>query len=334
MKKLWLGSAILLAAMPALGQSVDELKRQLADKEAETQRLRERIQVLEREVTPRRIKQAKAREALPEDSQEAREDSNRALERALVRESGLLLPARRFEVEPNVVYSHSTASANNFRRDAYGPGLALRAGLPWRSQIDVSVPYVFERRRSAGIKTDDNGIGDFTLGVSHQILNERASVPGVIGSLSYTASTGKNTLYENATPVALGSGFNSLQASLTAVKRVDPLVFFGSYSFAHAFSENRGGAKVELGNSHGFRLGTALATGPDTSLRAAFNVTYYDTTKVGGVDIAGSDDPAALLEFGSSVVLSERTALDVLVGAGLTSNAPKYRVTVALPIRF
>lgn len=331
MNKFWLGSAILLASLPAFGQSVEELKRQLAEKEAETQRLRERIQVLEREVTPQRIKQSKARETLPED---AREDSNRALERALVRESGLLLPRGRFEVEPNVVYSHSTASANNFRRDAYGPGLALRAGLPWRSQIDVSLPYVFERRRSAGVKTDDSGIGDFTLGISHQILNERSSVPGVIGSLAYTASTGKNTLYDNATPVALGSGFDSLQASLVAIKRVDPLVFFGSYSFAHDFSENRGGTRVEPGNSHGFRIGTALATGPDTSLRAAFNVTYYDTTKVGGVEVSGSEDPSALLEFGSSVVLTERTALDVLVGAGLTRNAPKYRISFALPIRF
>lgn len=331
MKHFWLGSAIFLTSTPLLAQSVEELKQRLAEKEAETQQLRERIQVLEREVTPRRIKQAKAPESMPE---VAREDSNRALERALVRENGQLLPAGRFELEPNLVYSHSTASANNFRRDAYGPGLALRAGLPWRSQLDVTLPFVFERRRSAGTTTDDSGIGDVTLGVSHQILNERASAPGLIGSLSYTESTGKNTLFENTTPVALGSGFDSLQASLTAIKRVDPLVFFGSYSFAHAFPENRSGANVDLGNSHGLRFGTALATGPDTSLRAAFNVIYYDATRIDGVEIAGSDDPAALMEFGSSVVLSERTALDVLIGAGLTRNAPKYRINVALPIRF
>lgn len=331
MKKSWMGGAALLAALPAFGQSVEELKRLLVEKEAETRQLRERIQILEREVTPHRIKQAKSVQATPED---AREDSNRALERALVRESGMLLPSGRFEVEPNLVYSHSTAATNAFRRDAYGPGLVIRAGLPRRVQIDLTLPYVFERRRSAGLTSDASGIGDVTLGVSHQIMAERASVPGLVGSLAYTASTGKNTLFENAMPVALGSGFRTVQASLTAIKRVDPLVFFGSYSFTHAFAANHGGLRVDPGNSHGLRFGTALATSPDTSLRAAFNVTFYDTTNVGGVALAESDDPLALLEVGGSVVISERTALDVLVGAGLTRNAPDYRITVALPIRF
>ncbi|HYD95282.1 MAG TPA: transporter [Noviherbaspirillum sp.] len=331
MKKMWMGGAALLAALPALGQSVEELKRQLAEKEAETRRLRERIQILEREVTPHRIKQAKGAQAMPED---AREDSNRALERALVRENGVLLPPGRFEIEPNLVYSHSTAAANAFRRDAYGPALVVRAGLPGRSQIDLSLPYVFERRRSAGLTTDASGIGDVTLGVSHQFMAERASLPGLIGSLAYTASTGKNTVFESAAPVALGSGFRTLQASLTAIKRVDPLVFFGSYSFSHAYAADYDGLKVDPGNSHGLRFGTALATGPNTSLRAAFNVTYYDSTKVGGVPLEASEDPSALLELGGSVVLSERTALDVLVGAGLTGNAPDYRITVALPVRF
>lgn len=331
MRKIWVAGVALLTALPALGQSVDELKRKLAEKEAEVRQLRERIQVLEREVTPQRIKQAKGAPAMPED---AREDSNRALERALVRESGVLLPAGRFEVEPNLVYSHSTATANAFRRDAYGPGLVMRAGLPWRSQIDVSLPYVFERRRSAGLTTDASGIGDVTLGISHQIMAERASTPGLIGTLAYTASTGKNTVFENATPVALGSGFRTVQASLTAIKRVDPLVFFGNYSFSHASAAHYRGLKVDPGNSHGVRFGTALATGPNTSLRAAFNLTYFDSTKVGGVAIEGSEDPSALLELGGSVVLGERTALDVLLGAGLTRNAPDYRITVALPVRF
>ncbi|HZW13354.1 MAG TPA: hypothetical protein VFF81_09220 [Noviherbaspirillum sp.] len=331
MKKIWMGGAALLLALPALGQSVEELKRQLAEKEIETRRLRERIQVLEREVTPHRIKQEKGLQATPE---EAREDSNRALERALVRENGVLLPSGRFEVEPNLVYSHSTASTNAFRRDAYGPALVLRAGLPGRSQIDVSIPYVFERRRNAGVTTDDSGIGDVTLGVSHQFMAERTSMPGLIGSLSYTASTGKNTLFENATPVALGSGFDTVQASLTAIKRVDPLVFFGSYGFSHAYAEHYGGLRIDPGNSHSLRFGTALATGPNTSLRAAFNVAFYESTRVGGVKVAASDDPSALLELGGSLVLSERTALDVLVGAGLTRNAPDYRITVALPVRF
>jgi hypothetical protein len=65
-----------------------------------------------------------------------------------------------------------------------------------------------------------------------------------------------------------------------------------------------------------------------------FNLTYFDSTTLGGVPIAGSSDPAALLEFGGTFMLTGRTALDVLVGAGLTRTEPDYRIAIALPVRF
>lgn len=325
----WAQAAILFITLPACAQSVDELKRQLADKENEVRQLRHRVEVLEREVTPHRIRQTKAN-----DTPDEREDSNRALERALVRESGLLLPKGRFEVEPNFVYSYSTAGEGRFRRDSYGPGLALRIGLPARTQIELSIPYVYERRRIDGLISDANGIGDVSLGVSHQFLSERAGVPGLIGSLVYSAPTGRNTVFERAAPVALGSGFKTVQASLVAIKRIDPLVFFGNYSFLHPFSSNKGGVDVRPGRVQDLRFGTALATGPDTSLRAAFDLSFPGKTKIGGVAVSGSSDPFAFLELGGTTVLSESTAIDVMVGAGLTHNAPKYRLTIALPIRF
>lgn len=331
MKSRWLGGIALAVSLPVFGQSLEELKRRLAEKEAENRQLRQRIEVLEREVTPRRVKQARTSPAVAEDDAA---DSNRALERALVREGSLLLSPGVYEVEPNFVYSYSDSDSAAFRRDSFGPALAFRAGLPWRSQFEINVPYVVERRRSGAVETHSQGRGDLTLGISHQFLTERASSPGLIGALSYQASTGKNTLFESVTPVARGSGFDSLQGTLTAVKRIDPLVFFGSYSFTHHFSETKNGINVDPGNTHGLRFGTALATGPDTSLRAAFNVNFFDKTRLGDVALAGTDDTSALFEFGGSAVLTESTALDVLVGAGLTRSAPDFRITVALPIRF
>jgi hypothetical protein len=210
----------------------------------------------------------------------------------------------------------------------------LRAGLPWRSQLELSLPYVFEHRRNGTVSTDSSGFGDWSLGISHQLLNERSSVPGLIGAINYKPASGRNTVFESATPVALGSGFDAVQGALTAVKRVDPLVFFGNYSFTHNFSSNKNGIKVAPGDAHGLRFGTILATSPGTSLRAAFNLILFDKTKFDGVAREDSDDPYGLLQFGGSAVLTESTALDVLVEAGVTHNAPEYRITVALPIRF
>lgn len=334
MKSLFLAGITLLLSSHVLGQSVEELQRRLADKEAENQQLRQRVEILEREVTPRRIGQARLAPVTADAGTDDEEDSNRALERALVRERGLLLSPGTYEIEPNFVYSHSENNSTAFRRDSFGPGLALRAGLPWRSQLELALPYVFEQRRSGSVSTDSSGFGDWSVGVSHQLLSESTSAPGLIGSINYHAATGRNTIFESSTPVALGSGFDSVQAELTAMKRVDPLVFFGSYAFTHNFASNKNGIEVAPGNANGLRFGAILATSPGTSLRAAFNLILYNKTKFGGIARAGSDDPYGLLEFGGSAVLTDSMALDVLVGAGVTRNAPKYRISVALPIRF
>ena len=317
-----------------LAQSLEELQGQLKEKDAEILELRERIKVLEREVTPVRIKQKRAAGVA---GGEIDEESNRALERALVRERGLLLSPGTVELEPNYAYSHLDDSSTAFRRDSFGPGLALRVGLPWRSQLELSLPYVFERRRNGNDPfTKAHGFGDFNIGVAHQILNEQPSMPGLIGAINYQAATGKNTIFDNTAtkPVALGNGFDSIQGTLTSVKRIDPLVLFGSLNYTHNYPETYSGVRVDLGNSHGLRFGTGLAAGPDTSLRVAFNLTFFEKTKFGDRELPGTDDPVGLLEFGGSAVLSESTALDVLVGVGVTRNAPYFRITAALPIRF
>jgi len=328
MKKQWLAMIALLVVTRSFGQSLQELKDALERKEAEVQSLRERIQVLERELTLRQAVQPRPPEAAGLDE----EDINRALERTLVREGGLVLSPKTFEIEPNFVYSHLTD--DGFERNAYGPGVAFRAGLPWDSQLELALPYVVEYRSFAGVSTHAHGIGDLTVSVSHQLLSERPFVPGLVGGIAYLASTGKNTLFESGPSVALGGGFDAVQAFLTAVKRADPLVFFGTYTYSHNFSDEKAGLEVDPGNTNSLRVGTILATSPNTSLRAAFNVAYFNKTRISGQTIPGSDQTFGLLEFGGSMVLSERTALDVAVGAGVTSNAPDFRISVAVPIRF
>lgn len=332
MKKPGLMGIALLASSPLWAQGVEDLQRRLAEKEAENRRLRERVEMLERELTPRRIAPVRAEPAAPED---AGEDVNRALERALVRENGLLLSPGTFELEPNLVYSHIEDGSSDFRRDSFGPGLVFRMGLPARLQFDAALPYVFERRRDGAASTRSaDGIGDLSVGLSRQFLAEGPAPLSLTGRLGYQASTGRNTLFESPRPVALGSGFDALQAGLTAVKRMDPLVHFGSYTFTHVFKRTRNGLDVRPGDSHELRFGTALAVSPAASLRAALSLGFFERTRIEGIRIRGSDDPLAMLEFGGAFVLNATTALDVLVGAGLTGNAPDFRLSIAIPFRF
>jgi hypothetical protein len=325
----WAGLALLLSSC-AYAQSAEDLKRELREKEAEVERLRERLRVLEQRAdkpvsaaTP-----APAAATAAADADEAR----RGLERALVREGGLLLAPGELEIEPNFVYSHSSGSG--FRRDTYSPGLAVRVGLHRRWQLDAELPYVFENVGQGGASRHASGIGDFTLGLSHQLLEERGSVPAVTGSIAYRADTGRNTVFESAAPVELGSGFDAVLATVTAVKRLAPLVVFGSYTYTHQFAETRAGLSVDPGATHDLRLGTILAASPESSLRAVFQQTFFDSTKLGGVAVPGTSDHAALLELGGTFLIRGTTALDVAIGAGLTRAAPDYRISIALPMRF
>lgn len=331
---------LLLSALPATAQTTnDSLQQLLEARDAEIERLRARIAELEgvpsRGTTaPVSIPSANSSQSSPEATADAGEGDH-ALERALVRQGGLLLPKGAVEIEPNFAYSHTSTESNHFRRDAYGPGLAARWGLPYESQLDISSSYVIERRRSdtAGSSRSD-GIGDVSLGLSHQFFEETDSTPAFIGFVGYTFATGENTVFSSSSPVGHGAGFDSANVGLTLVKRIDPLVYFGSYTYAHSFSGEQGGNSADLGNSHGFRLGTLLAASPTTSLRAAFNLTFFDKTRFNGAALSGTDEPSAMLELGSAILISPTDLLDVGVGAGLTRSAPDFRLTVAYPVRF
>lgn len=329
MNNLTVGALLFGAAAACGAQSSEDLQRKIAEQAGTIERQQQRIEVLERALTPARIETGKLADTAPED---APTDSNRALERALVREGALLLASGTVEVEPNFVVSHSSGDGG-FRRNSFGPGVTLRSGLPGRWQVEASLPYVFERIRSNGQSIHSDGKGDLSFGASHQFMAETDSLPSLVGSLSYQAATGRNTSYEQRPLVALGGGFPSLQASASATKRVDPLVVFGSLSATRYQARDKGGFHVRPGNIYGVRFGTALATAPATSLRAAFSLNWLDKTRINGAPVP-TDDVNAFLELGGSAVLTPSTAIDIVFAAGLTRNTPDFRLMVSLPVRF
>ena len=221
------------------------------------------------------------------------------------------------------------------RRDRLAAGLTLRLGLPFDSQLTLDAPYQFEdeatvtRVRFAGVEEETrtaSGFGDLGVAFSNGLLRERGWRPDLIGSVRWDSDTGQT---DDGVP--LGSGFDEVTASLTAVKSQDPLVFVGGLSYTYAFESD--GARP--GDSLGVSVGTALAASPETSLRFFLDQSFaLDEREVGGQDIPGSGDVVSLLTIGASSVLSPRVLLDIEVGIGLTESAPDYTVSVSLPVRF
>jgi hypothetical protein len=282
------------------------------------------------------------------------DESVRALERTLVVQGNLLLPPGAMEIQPSFQYAYSntattllvsstTAATQSTREDQAIATLAFRAGLPWASQLDVSVPYSYVRTRSSGgsIQSTQStgGLTDLQVGLSHQFLNDVGWQPGLIGTVSWKPATSTPNIVNffngtNLRPFSRSVGFNEVSAGFNVVKRKDPIVFTASYSHVFAFSDTRNGTKLNPGDSNNFSAGAVLAASPDVSLLANVTASYFNKIESGGTAVAGTDDVIASFNTGASIVLTPRVLLQLTVGAGLTPGAPNFIVGVALPIRF
>jgi len=275
-----------------------------------------------------------------------------------VRTGGLVLPKGTYELEPRLQYTYrsfqglqiltiggaSQVAQQDVSRNQFEASLSLAAGLPWRMQGEIHVPYVWARENRAtpgtSVESDQvSGLGDIDLTLSKQFLDEHRRRPALLGAVTWKSMTGGQELASLSPTtgrgtLSQGSGFPLLQASLTAVKRQDPLVFFGTVSYGYNFERERSGVDVKPGDSVGLRLGSILAASPDTSLRAAFDLTRSGRAQVGGSAVAGSDATVAMLDLGLAALLTAKTLLDLELGIGLTPDAPDFRLRISVPIRF
>jgi hypothetical protein len=326
-------------------------------RDALIEELRRRIDVLEKRLedkpappVPAPPVKAPPPTPKPAASEEAgREDEGaRALERTLVRTGGLVLPRGRYEIEPRLEYAYRGSdqlrivtvggaeqiAQQDLARNELEASLGIRAGLPWSMQAEVRVPYVWlhENRAQAGVGESErrSGVDDIEVGIAKQFSVEDRGRPAVLGSLTWKTTTGNN----DPGRLSPGTGFPQLQGTATAVKREDPLVFFGAASYTGVFERERSGSDVNPGDAWTLKAGTLLAASPETSLRAAFEVTRFARTRINGSSIAGSDATVGILELGLATLVSARALLDIEVAIGLTPDAPDFRVRLALPVRF
>src|SRR5581483_4301020 len=170
------------------------------------------------------------------------EEQLRALSRGLVERGLQLLPKWAVEVSPSVAYSHTqtqglvlvqtpegiaTVDDQRQRDDAVEGALTARVGLPWRSQLQLSVPVAWRREDSAlgdgsTVAHHSAGLGDASVELSHQFLAESGWRPSLIGAVSGRFPTGSDPYRTSIAAVATGLGTTQITGRLTALKTVDP----------------------------------------------------------------------------------------------------------------
>jgi hypothetical protein len=336
------------AAAEDLSPQVNALRAELRQREAELAALRRQIVVLQRQgrrastasappsqqssappPAPAQAAFAPARPATPEGSgRDEDEVLASALESALVRQGGRVLSRGTVEVEPELSYFYDEP-ARGQRRDNYGAALTVRLGLPWSMQAELRVPYIINDRWT-GVGTA-SGVGDVRVGLTKELLAEREWRPSLLAFAQWRTTTGDI----NSSPPT-GFGQNALQLGLTAVKRQDPIVLFGSLFYTANLGSAllRSGSRLDSGDVIGGRLGAFLAVTPDTSLLLAASANSFSADRFDGVRSAASDRLRGVLEIGAVTTIGRGLFLNITAGIGVTPAAPNFALTVSIPYRF
>jgi hypothetical protein len=261
------------------------------------------------------------------------------------------------------------------KRNTVTAALTGRIGVTNRLEAELRVPYVYRsdstvsRELFTGTAVervfDSSGraIGDAEYALRYQLNDGGPDSAYFIGGFRFKSRTGrdpftvvtdcsKRCIGENVTGTGLplqlptGSGFYSVQPSLTWLFPSDPAVFFGSISYMHNFKrkdvsrlvlngEREFIGEIKPGGVFGFNFGIGLALNDKASFSLGYDHNTIARTRQNGEVVPGSvRTQLGTLLLGYSYRLSEKRTLNVSVGAGLTRDTPDVTLMMRMPFSF
>lgn len=248
-------------------------------------------------------------------------------------------------------------------------GLTARYGLTNRLEIEGKLPYVYRNddtvsrpinlapsSASQVFNADGTDLGDIELAARYQINVPKANYPYFVGGLRLKTRTGTDPFeveYTAAGPnlptlqktLPTGSGFYSLQPSLSMIYPTDPAVFFGGINYQWNIKRDINKplngipssfvGEVDPGDAVGINFGMGLGLNERSSFSIGYEHAWIGKTKTGGTVTEGTTDlQTANLLLGYSYRLNKRTSLSLSIGAGLTDDSPDTQFTLRMPYAY
>lgn len=261
------------------------------------------------------------------------------------------------------------------KRNTTTASMTVRRGITNRLELELKVPYVYRSDATVSrelftgtavenvFQTSGKALGDVELAGRYQLNNGGVDVPYFIGGLRLKTRTGRDPfevvtdcttrcIGTNTTGTGLpldlptGSGFYSIQPSLTWLMPSDPAIFFGNFSYLHNIKRNNvyrtvlsgeqeALGQIKPGDVFGFNFGMGLALNDKASLSLG-----YDHSSIGRTYQAGQPVPGSVrtqlgtLLLGFSYRVNDKRTISVSVGAGLTRDTPDVSLMARMPLTF
>ena len=234
--------------------------------------------------------------------------------------------------------------------------IGTRYGLTDRWEVDLKLSYIgrndSQRSRpiSVGVSEDaiftasGSDMGDIEVSTRYQLNSGVDGGAIYVLNLVATIPTGTSPFdveYVESTPGAVfptelptGSGYYSIQPSLTAIYATDPGVLFGNISYGNNLDSDEDVGKVDPGDSLGFSFGLGLSLNERTSMSLRYSHKHVLKSKINDVKINGSELDIGQLIIGYSFNNSKQTNLNLSLNIGVTDDAPAIRLNFRVPMIF
>ena len=256
-------------------------------------------------------------------------------------------------------------------RDTYTARVTGRYGITNRFEAELTSSWVYrdDSTRSREFltgavedtvfKAQGQGLGDLELGLRYQFRRKSPTSPFLVGNLRIKSDTGSDPFEiasmstlagqpQFSTELPTGSGFWSINPSLTFIYPSDPVVFFGSIGYLWTLEDDKGTTIDDEGNILGFgrvdpgdayraSFGLGLGLNENSSFSISYSLDQFTRTRIetaSNSSIAGSDVTIGKLLLGYSLRLNNGTPLNLAVGIGTTDDAPDTDVTFRMPFSF
>ena len=274
-----------------------------------------------------------------------------------------------FQIIPGITFGN--IFVNRVEQNIGTAAVTVRGGITNRLEVNIKIPYVVNFGTTTSLipegataqlltaSAQNKAIGDIQLGASYQINSGQSGWPIFVGNLLFKTATGvspfdvpiitvndPNGEFLQGIPkkLATGTGFYSVEPSLTVLYPTAPGVLFGNLLFIDNIGRSvniqstQGGpstpARLTPGQALAFTFGIGFALNDRTSMTLSYQQEHVFTAYENGVPIAGSSYSFGTFNFGLGYELSRSTRLNISVGIGAGPNTPVAKVLVELPYRF
>jgi len=285
--------------------------------------------------------------------------SNSAVTRVAVEGLGLLNAVVIGDIDVRSVERQSAIAALSAR---YGITNRLEAEIKasWvkRSDNTTTRPVLNQSSADRIFNAQGSGLGDVEFGLRYQ-FKKRDNWPFMVGNLRIKSDTGDDPFEIQtrqlqagnaadranfAGKLGTGSGFWSVNPSLTFIIPSDPVAIFGNVGYLWTLPDDKGTfatdddddfggfGEVDPGDAIRFNFGMGIGLNEMSSISFSYALDRFNETRIGGQKLIGSDVTVGKFLLGYSVKVGRnKIPVNLAIGIGTTDAARDTDITLRIP---